>query len=134
THGLFAYESTLHVPLILAQASATTVSATGGTVSHFPARHIDLAPTLLAAVAVAIPPGLQGRSLLPGEALPQDRDVSSYFEAMSAMLNRGWAPLSGVLAGDDQKNDLPMSEDYALAPYPRERSTLAQRSTCQVGA
>ena len=129
THGLFAYESTLHVPLILAQVSAATASATGGTVSHFPARHIDLAPTLLSAVAVAIPPGLGGRSLLPGAALPQDRDVSSYFEAMSAMLNRGWAPLSGVLAGHEKYIDLPIPEVYDVATDPAERSNLANRST-----
>jgi arylsulfatase A-like enzyme/Flp pilus assembly protein TadD len=127
THGLFAYESTLHVPLILAQVSAGTPRAGGGTVSHFPARHIDLVPTLLSTVAVAIPSGLQGRSLLPGATLPPDRDVSSYFEAMSAMLNRGWAPLSGVLAGNEKYIDLPIPELYDLASDRGERTNLVDR-------
>lgn len=127
THGLFAYESTLRVPLILAQVSAAAAGAKDGAVSHFPARHIDLVPTLLSAVNVATPPGLQGRSLLPGADLPKESDVSSYFEAMSAMLNRGWAPLKGVVEGYDKYVDLPVPELYDLQRDPREQTNLAER-------
>ena len=121
THGLFAYESTLHVPLIIARLPAEAA----GTVSHFPARHIDIVPTLLDAVGIAAPAALTGRSLLPGAALPPDRDVSSYFEAMSAMLNRGWAPLQGTLTGREKYIDLPVPELYNLAADPSETANLA---------
>lgn len=61
-HGSLAYESTLHVPLIIAQLADRK---SRGRVSHVPARHIDVLPTLLDAVGVQAPSSLQGRSLLP---------------------------------------------------------------------
>jgi arylsulfatase A-like enzyme/Flp pilus assembly protein TadD len=130
THGLLAYETTLRVPLIVAQVSnATRGSSAGATgqVSHFPARHIDLVPTVLDAVGAQPPPGLQGRSLLPGSPLPADGDVSSYFEAMSAMLNRGWAPLRGTLAGREKYIDLPLPELYDLSADAAETANLVDR-------
>ena len=50
-----------------------------------------------------------------------------YFEAMSGMLNRGWAPLTGVLSGRDKFIDLPIAERYDLSSDPGERSNLAGR-------
>jgi choline-sulfatase len=124
THGLFAYESTLHVPMILSQL---TGQKSRGIVSHVPARHIDVVPTLLDAVDVPAPAGLQGRSLLPDRPQPAASDVSSYFEAMSAMLNRGWAPLQGVVGGREKYIDLPQPELYDLAADPQEQSNVIER-------
>ena len=123
THGTFAYEATLHVPLILAQLPD---HGQNGVVSNAPVRHIDVVPTLLDAVGVAVPAALHGRSLLPGARTVADADVTSYFEAMSAMLNRGWAPLSGVVAGRDKLIDLPIRELYDLGADPGEASNLAE--------
>jgi arylsulfatase A-like enzyme/tetratricopeptide (TPR) repeat protein len=125
THGLLAYETTLRVPLILAQLGRTPMSV--GSVSHYPARHIDLVPTLLDAVGVEAPSALRGRSLLPGAALPPEEDVSSHFEAMSAMLNRGWAPLQGIVAGREKFIDLPVPELYDLTADPNEQVNLADK-------
>src|SRR5262249_30519927 len=49
THGLFAYESTLHVPLIVAEIRPGTSSADSAlpVVSDAPARHVDIVPTIL---------------------------------------------------------------------------------------
>jgi arylsulfatase A-like enzyme/Flp pilus assembly protein TadD len=123
THGTFAYEPTLHVPLILAQLP----SRGGGAVSETPARHIDVVPTLLDAVGVAVPSALHGRSLAPGAPAVADADVTSYFEAMSAMLNRGWAPLSGVVAGREKFIDLPAPELYELSDDPAEAANVVDR-------
>ena len=129
THGLLAYETTLRVPLILAQLGeldAGSRKPAAGDVSHYPARHVDLVPTLLDAVGLTAAAALPGHSLLPGATRPADEDVSSYFEAMSAMLNRGWAPLQGVVAGRDKYIDLPRPELYDLAADPNEASNLAE--------
>lgn len=137
-HGIFAYESTLRIPLIIAEVGGATsgssiLSALGrtraGEVSSVAARHIDILPTILDAVGQPVPSDLHGRTLLPREA----RDAGSppratYFEAMSGMLNHGWAPLTGVLVGRDKFIDLPIAERYDLASDPAEQSNLAGRS------
>ena len=51
-----------------------------------------------------------------------------YFEAMSGMLNHGWAPLTGVLSGRDKLIDLPILERFDLAGDPAERTNLAGRA------
>ena len=128
THGLFAYESTLHVPLIIADLSGGSGGGhASGSVSHYPARHVDILPTLLDAAALTPPSGLPGHSLLRPADLPPAGDVSSYFEAMSAMLNRGWAPLEGVVEGYDKYIDVPIAELYDLRRDPREQTNLAER-------
>ncbi len=152
SHGLFAYESTLRVPLIIAQVGGTQrpqsaqrrpsdsllaglahfafqVRARGGEVSPVSARHVDILPTILDAVGQTPPADLPGRSLLPAAQRRADAPPRpSYFEAMGAMLNRGWAPLTGVLAGRDKFIDLPIAERYDLAADPAEATNLAGRS------
>ena len=124
THGLFAYESTLKVPLIVAQLGTP---AQRGEVAGA-ARHVDIVPTILEAVGQPVPGDLPGRSLLTAaeRAAPDARP--SYFEAMSAVLNRGWAPLAGIVAGREKYIDLPIAERYDLAADPGERSNLAGKS------
>jgi arylsulfatase A-like enzyme/tetratricopeptide (TPR) repeat protein len=131
SHGLFAYESTLRVPLIIAD-EGTNASQTAGEVSSVAARHVDLLPTILDATGQSTPSGLAGRTLLPAA---ERRDGSgggaprtSYFESMAAMLNRGWAPLTGVVANREKYIDLPIPERYDLARDPGEQTNLAGRS------
>ena len=92
THGLFAYESTLRVPLILAQlpADRTSPADRTGLVSADPVRHVDIVPSILDALELPVPSSLPGRSLLGPSP---DTEPLSYFEAMSASQPRlGTAP------------------------------------------
>ena len=127
THGLFAYESTLRVPLILAQHIPGKAARERGEASQAPVRHVDLLPTILNAVGVPGPTGLPGRTLLPGSNAESDAASPSYFEAMSASLNRGWAPLQGVLAGREKFISLPIAELYNLSSDQLETTNLADR-------
>jgi arylsulfatase A-like enzyme/Tfp pilus assembly protein PilF len=114
THGIFAYEATLRVPLVLwapGLLSPRVVKA--------PVAHVDLLPTVLDALGLPVPEGLDGRSLLPAAAGRATPPAPSYFEALSAHLNRGWAPLHGVLAGGLKYVDLPEPELYDV---PRDAS------------
>ena len=114
THGLFAYESTLKVPLVVWGPGVET-----GTDAR-PARHVDIVPTLLGALGVEPPAGLPGRSLL---AAP-DPAQTAYFEALSTNLNRGWAPLRGMLRERRKYIDLPLPELYDLSRDPGEKVNL----------
>jgi tetratricopeptide (TPR) repeat protein len=53
---------------------------------------------------------------------------------MTAMLKRGWAPLSGVLVDREKYIDLPIDEFYDLASDPRESQNRAPRSSERVRA
>jgi arylsulfatase A-like enzyme/Tfp pilus assembly protein PilF len=114
THGLFAYEATLKVPLLLWGAGVPPGSDARA------ARHVDILPTLLAAAGAGSPARLDGSSLLG----PPPETPRSYFESLSATFNRGWAPLRGVLAGHEKFVDLPIPELYDLAADPREEKDL----------
>lgn len=118
SHGLFAYEATLRVPLVVWGAGVEP-----GLDSRA-ARHIDLLPTIAQAVGIDPPGELPGRSLLePSATHPR----VSYFEALSGNLDYGWAPLQGVLKDGMKLIDLPIPELYDLAVDPREVDNLIAR-------
>jgi len=126
THGLFAYESTLRVPLLIAEIQpAGRTRREGPTVVNTPVRHVDLLPTLLEAAGAPAVNGLPGSSLRAVVNDGDDRDRPGYFEAMMAAVTRGWAPLRGVLAGRQKFIDLPITELYDLAGDPQETENLA---------
>ncbi|MEZ5320305.1 MAG: sulfatase-like hydrolase/transferase [Vicinamibacterales bacterium] len=133
THSVFAYESTLHIPLIVAEVGGASgrAAASGGVVVDSPVRHVDLLPTVLDAVGLPADPALPGSSLRP--VLAGDRsDRPSYFEAMSSNLVRGWAPLRGVLVGHEKYIDLPIVELYDLAADPKELRNTASTARDRV--
>ena len=116
THGLFAYDSTLAVPLIVSGATV------GRGLVHEPVGHADLLPTILDLVGVAAPANVDGQSLVNPPAV--DRAV--YFEALEANLTRGWAPLTGVVSGDWKYIDLPLPELYDLKGDPGEWHNIVE--------
>jgi arylsulfatase A-like enzyme/cytochrome c-type biogenesis protein CcmH/NrfG len=121
-HGLFAYDSTLRVPLVV-WAPGLEAGRDSALV-----RHVDLEPTLLDAAGEPAPPGLPGRSLLapllaPGGAGEAATRVS-YFEAMGPSLERGWAPLRGCVRGRYKWILLPQPELYDLDADPGEETNL----------
>ena len=120
THGLFAYDATLRVPLLLYQPRLFPPR-----VVEDPVRHVDILPTVLDAVGITPPGGLDGASLLPALEAGRHAAAPSYFEALSASLNRGWAPLAGVVSGSLKYIDLPIPELYDLAIDPAESQNLA---------
>ncbi|HEY1909457.1 MAG TPA: sulfatase, partial [Vicinamibacterales bacterium] len=120
THGLFAYDATLRVPLVIwgpRRLSAGTFTDT--------MRLVDVVPTLLDLLGVAPLVGADGRSIRPfatGEQ-PFDRQAS-YFEALNANLTRGWAPLTGVVRDRFKVIDLPIPELYDLGADPGEQHNV----------
>jgi arylsulfatase A-like enzyme/tetratricopeptide (TPR) repeat protein len=124
THGMFAYDATIRVPLIIATITPATATAPRGVVIDTPARSIDIAPTVLDAIGQPADPKLSGSSLRPVIA-GDTADRPMYFEAMTYNLVRGWAPLRGVIAGKKKFIDLPIPELYNLVTDPAEQTNLA---------
>jgi arylsulfatase A-like enzyme/Flp pilus assembly protein TadD len=117
THGLFAYEPTLKVPLVV-WGPGVEPGRDGR-----PARHVDVVPTVLSFLGQEALQGLPGTSLLAAAPAPP-LQTTSYFEALSTSLNRGWAPLRGVLREGRKFIDLPLPELYHLPRDPKEERNL----------
>jgi choline-sulfatase len=121
THGLFVYDSTIRVPLILSGpgvAAARTVSTL--------AQSIDIAPTLLDLEHLPPLPGADGRSLVPAiTGSRSDASETAYVESLYARLSFGWAPLHGWREGNWMYIDAPRPELYEVAADPGQLHDLA---------
>jgi tetratricopeptide (TPR) repeat protein len=122
THGIFAYEATLRVPLLLYAPRLFRPRVVPGV-----ARHVDIAPTVLDALALSAPASLRGTSLLAAAQSGAAVDRASYFEALTGAFSRGWAPLYGILDGGLKYIALPTPELYDVVKDPREQDNLHAR-------
>lgn len=130
THGIFAYDATLRVPLIIAEVMpSAAATSTKGRVITSPVRHVDVVPTVLDVVGAPLDSTLSGTSLLDVIATGRGETRPSYFESMTANLSRGWAPLRGVLVDRDKYIDLPIVERYDLSTDPGELRNIATADT-----
>ncbi len=108
THGYFAYNSTLWIPLIIYIPGLKP-----GKIDQ-QVTHIDIFPTACDVLKIEKPPFLQGVSLLPsikGKKLPE-RPI--YFESLYPYYSRGWAPLRGFILGKEKFIESPLPEFYDL--------------------
>ena len=106
THGMFAYNSTIWVPLIF------RIPGIQPRKSSQQVSHIDIFPTVCDVLGIGKPDALQGCSLLmatQGKKLPVRR---IYFESLEPYYNFGWAPLRGFIHGKDKFIDSPIFEFY----------------------
>jgi arylsulfatase A-like enzyme len=123
THGPFLYQTTLHVPLVVAAPGRWPAGRrVKGLVSI-----VDLVPTLLTLAGRPVPPGLDGRDIGPstrGEAVTERRLP---LESEFALNSYGWAPLVGLTDGALKWIGAPEEELYDLAADPGELSNLSVR-------
>jgi len=120
THGLFAYDATLRVPLVMWAPGHIRSGAFDETM-----RLVDIAPTVLDLLGLPPFANVDGRSVRPfvsGER-PFDHP-GSYFEALNANLTRNWAPLTGLVRQRLKVIDLPIPELYDLSADPGEQHNL----------
>jgi arylsulfatase A-like enzyme/Flp pilus assembly protein TadD len=118
THGYFAYNSTLWIPLIIAGPGVEA-----GRSDDYVC-HVDIFPTICEFLRIEKPSFLQGVSLYPlndGQSL-KDRPI--YFESFHAFYNRGWAPIRGFIEKKHKFMDSPLAELYRLEEDFDERQNI----------
>ncbi len=108
THGIFLYDSTLHVPLIVKLPAGISASA----VITAQVRTVDIMPTLLQ-LAGAAPVKLDGESLEPYFA-GKDEAVRPAFGETDYPVHFGWAPLRSVRSDGFKFIEAPRPELYDL--------------------
>lgn len=91
THGILAYDSTLHVPMIAAGPGFPK----GARSAEFVATS-DVAPTLLAAAGAQPLPGSDGRPLQGALAPGGSADRLTWFESYGPHFELGWQAITGV--------------------------------------
>jgi choline-sulfatase len=128
THGLFLYDSTLHVPLILKTPGKTASSANHGTVIDAQVRTTDILPTILSATGVAAPAELNSESLFPfineEKANAQAPSNRALFGETDYPLRWGWAPLRALRTANTKLIEAPRPELYDLQADPKELKNL----------
>jgi hypothetical protein len=98
--------------------------------TDMPAGLIDVAPTILDAVHVPIPPSFAGTSLMKFELAGMHQVVS---ESVYARDQFGWAPLRALRLGPWKLIDAPHPELYDLQKDPRERTNLIRSNSAEAG-
>ncbi len=127
THGLFLYDSTLHVPLILKTPLKTAGAAHHTAVIDAQVRTTDILPTILSATGVAAPAELNGESLLPLiEEKPNAQAPSSrpLFGETDYPLRWGWASLRALRTDNAKLIEAPRPELFDLQADPKELNNL----------
>jgi len=123
THGIFIYDSTLHVPLIVAGPGAAA-----GRVVEAQVGLADVLPTVLEMLGWPAPKGLDGKSLAPlaGPSRPGRGEAgrSLYVESLNPLLSRNWAPLKGLRTPEWKYIEAPTPELYDLRSDPGEKANV----------
>lgn len=115
THGIFLYDSTTHVPLIV----KLPAGANGAKVVDAQVRTIDILPTVLDLLHVGPPAQLDGKSLKAYFAGAETADRTAIGET-DYPLRFGWAPLRSVRSEGFKFIEAPRPELYDLHADPGE--------------
>jgi choline-sulfatase len=135
-HGFFLYDETIHVPLLIKLPGETSAGKRIETRVEL----VDVLPTILEAVGIAIPQEVQGESLLgmmnaeaargrqraPAAVMSPDRPA--YSETDYAHLAYGWSSLQALRTGKYLYVDAPRPELYDQTTDPKAQHDLTKKS------
>ena len=118
THGIFLYDSTMHVPLIIKFRGQRQA----GRVVEAQVRTTDILPTVIELLKISPPKRLDGESLIPYLALAGSPETTgrTVFGETDYPMRFGWAPLRSVRAEGSKFIEAPRPEFYDLRSDPRE--------------
>ena len=121
SHGMFLYDATVRIPLILKAAASTWK----GKVIREQVRGVDIAPTILQLAGLRVDDQIQGRGLL---SLIRGRwnqpELAAYSETYYPYYHFQWSPLFSMRARGFKYIDAPQPELYELASDAGERRNI----------
>jgi tetratricopeptide (TPR) repeat protein len=115
THGIFLYDSTTHVPLIIKLPSETHAKLS----VQAQVRTVDIVPTLLDLVGAPAMEKRDGESLMPYMAGDAQTDRPAFGET-DYPLRFGWAPLRSLRTQGFKFIEAPRPELYSIESDPGE--------------
>jgi arylsulfatase A-like enzyme/Tfp pilus assembly protein PilF len=130
THGVFLYDETIQVPLVIKLPHAAGVRKR----IENRVELVDVLPTLLQVVGVDVPAEVQGISLLGmmkagnGETAEALRDRPAYAESDYPFLAYGWSALQALRTAKYLYVQAPRQELYDQAADPKAERNLAANS------
>ena len=128
THGVFLYDETIHVPLLIKLPYAAAV----GKKIENRVELVDVMPTLLQAARVAIPQEMQGESLLnlvkADTAEGNGYDRPAYSQAEYPHDTFGWSALRSLRSEKYLYVEAPRRELYDETADPKAEHNLASSS------
>ena len=120
-HGLFLYQETTHVPLMIKRPGDGRQRRVAS-----PVQHIDLVPTILDLVGAPARTSLRGRSLGPLlDGTGTIKETGIYAEALYSRYHFGWSELYSLTDARYRLIRAPRDELYDLQTDPREQSSVA---------
>jgi arylsulfatase A-like enzyme/Flp pilus assembly protein TadD len=124
THGVFLYDSTIHVPLLIkfpnARFAKQKVSAR--------ANLADVTPTILDALRISAPAAMQGQSLIPLIGAKDSPDRTSFAENEYTHRGFGWSSLEALRAENFLFVKAPQPELYDQLEDPGEKINLFDKN------
>jgi len=120
THGIFVYEATTRVPLLLAGPGIPSGKRVDSLV-----RSVDVLPTLLELASRPVPEAIDGKTLRPLMRGSSD-ERTAYLETFVPRLNFGWSELRAERTGGFKVIQAPRPEAYDVSKDAAERRNLLE--------
>jgi arylsulfatase A-like enzyme/Tfp pilus assembly protein PilF len=132
THGIFVYDETIHVPLLIKLPNG----ASAGKRVETPVELVDIMPTILQSNGIDVPKEVQGKSLLDlmktgpeGDAAADAwRDRGAYSQADYGHLVFAWSAIQSLRAGKYLYIQAPRRELYDQGQDGKEVQNLAAKA------
>jgi arylsulfatase A-like enzyme/Tfp pilus assembly protein PilF len=124
THGVFLYDSTIRIPLLIKFPRANFAGQRVSVRSSL----VDVAPTILESVELPKPEVMQGQSLLSLIGKNAKIDRPSIAESEYSLRGFGWSSLEALRKGSFLFVKAPQPELYNQAEDPREVSNVFDKN------
>jgi arylsulfatase A-like enzyme len=129
THGVFLYDETIHVPLLIKLPGNRDAGKRVDTRVGL----VDVAPTILRGVGLAVPTDMQGEPLLSmmepnSKAHTSEQDRPAYAETQYPHRAFGWSSLRSLRKGKYLYIRSPQAELYDQGSDPKAEHNLATTS------